>query len=130
MRQITIVHEDRPGLLADVSEILGRFNVNIDSMSAESMGKTAVLTLLVNNYDEALRALAQSPFKAVSEAALVVGIPDKPGELARIMARFKAAGINLRSVVILRRDQDKAIVALATDRTGEAIDLVRDILLS
>ena len=130
MKQITIVHEDRAGLLADISDLLANVGVNIESIDAESVGSTAIVSLIVDRYDDALKALTDSPVHAISEEALVVCLPDKPGELARLMHRFKEASLNLRSVIILKRDAGKAFVALVTSRTEEAINLVKDVLVS
>lgn len=129
MKQITIIHKDGPGLLADISELLGTAGVNIESIEAESIDSTAVVSLIVDNYDDALKALTVSPFNAISEDALVVRVPDKPGELAQLMKRFKNANISLRSLVILKHDSGYAFVALVTVKTAEAQELVKDILV-
>lgn len=129
MKQITIIHQDRPGLLSDISELLGAAGVNIENIEAESFDATAVITLIVDKYDVALRALTVSPFNAISEDALVVRVPDKPGELALLMKRFKDANISLRSLVILKHDAGYAFVALSTHNTLESQNLVRDILV-
>jgi len=52
MKQITIVDHDRPGLLSDISELLGAAGVNIESIEAESVDATAVITLIVDKYDD------------------------------------------------------------------------------
>jgi hypothetical protein len=83
----------------------------------------------VDKYDEALRALTVSPFYAISEDAMVVRVPDRPGELALLMKRFKDANISLRSLVILKHDAGHAFVALSTHNTLESQNLVRDILV-
>ena len=113
----------------DFRDARPRRGVNIETLSAEGVGDMAVTLLTVDKYDEALRALAKTPFQAISEDAIVVKLDDKPGELARIMRRFKDAQINLRSVRIIRRDQDKSIVAIATERTTEAMELVKDVMV-
>jgi hypothetical protein len=130
MKQITIVAEDRPGLAADIASALGAANVNIDTLTAETIGSAMVGILTVDKYDEALRALAAAGFQAFSEEVLVVQLNDRPGELARLMLRFKDAGISLRSMRFIRRSDDKAFVALGTERTQEALELVRDVIVS
>jgi hypothetical protein len=94
------------------------------------VGALAVVNLTVDQYDKALGALQNAGFDAVTEDAIIISIPDQPGGLARIAMRFKKANIDLRSLRILRRDKGTAVVALATDRTKEAIDLVRDCLMT
>jgi hypothetical protein len=130
MKQITIVTESRPGVVAQISELLAAAEVNIETLDAEAVGSSSIVNLTVDQYDVALRAFSQSPFQAISEDALVVQLEDRPGELARIMRRFNEAQLSLRSVRIIRRDQGRSIVAIATSRTKEAMELVKDVLVS
>ncbi|MBN2022076.1 MAG: ACT domain-containing protein [Pirellulales bacterium] len=132
MKQIIIISEDRAGVAAEISEAMAAAGVNIETLSAETVGGSAVTIMTVDKYDEGLRALAQTPFHAISEDAIVVQLDDRPGELARIMRRFKEANINLHSVRIIRRDPaaGKSIVAVGTERTAEAMKLLKDVLVS
>ena len=130
MKQITIVEADRAGLAADITEALAAANVNIDSITAETIGSAMVAILTVDNYDAALRALAARGFQAFSDEVIVIQVEDRPGELARIMRRFKDANINLRSIRPIRRSGTTALVALGTERTKEAIELVKDVMVS
>ena len=130
MRQITIIAEDRPGTAADITAALAAGNVNIDTFNAEAISSVMVGILTVDNYDEALRALTAAGFQAYSEDVLVIQLDDKPGELARITRRFKDANINLRSIRFIRRSGTRAFVAVGTERTKEAMELVKDVLVS
>jgi len=130
MKQITIVCESRPGVMAEIVTALDTAEVRLESLDAESFGSSGVIILRVDRYDEALQALARTPYRAISEDAMLVQIDDKPGELARIMQRFGEAEINLRSIHIVRRDAGKSIVAISTRRTEEARELVKDVLIS
>ena len=132
MKQITIISEDHPGVMAEIAEAMATAGVNIETLDAETIGSSGVIILTVDRYDAALRALARTPYKAVSEDAIVIQLEDKPGELARITRRFKQANINLQSVRILRRDptSGKTIVAVSTPRTEEAMALLEDVMIS
>ncbi len=126
MKQITIVGEDDPGLLARVSEILAERDINIETLHAETVQDHGIVILTVDRYDEALAALRDAGVDAVSEDAIVIRIEDEPGALARISMRFHEAKIRVRSVRIIRR----GVVALSTERTERALDLVKDVLIS
>jgi hypothetical protein len=132
MKEIIIVSEDRPGLVADISSVLAEAEINIEFLSAEIVGGTAITILSADRYDVALRALSAAGFHALTEDAIVVRLDDKPGELARITRRFKEAGISLRSIRIIRRDRDagQSIVALSAPRTQEAMELVKDVMIT
>jgi hypothetical protein len=130
MKQITIVAEDRPGVAADISSALGAAGVNIETLDAEAFGSVMVTKLTADRYDEALRALTAAGFPAFSEDVLVVQIEDRPGELGRIMQRFKDANINLRSLRFIRRSGSTAFVAIGAERNERARELVRDVIVS
>ena len=129
MKEIVIVTQNRAGLLADIAEILARKNINIETFDAEEVHDTAVIELTVNRYDEALQSLRDAGFDAVTEDAILIQLKDEPGALARVAKRFKDASIDLRSVRIVRRQKDSAIVAVATARTEDARALVKDCLV-
>ena len=130
MKQITIVAESAPGLLAQVSEILAARGINIETLNAETVQDYGVVILTVDRYDEALAALRDAGLDAVSEDAIIIRIEDEPGALARISRRFHDAEIRLRSVRIIRRSSGSGLVALSTERTERALELVKDVLVS
>ncbi len=130
MKEIFIVSENRPNMVAEITEALAEAGVNIEFLSAEIIGGSRVAILTVDHYDEALRALAKTPYQAISEDAILIQLDDKPGELARITRRFADAGIELRSIRILRYEGGTGIFAVAADRTEEAAELLKDVTIS
>ncbi len=130
MKQITIVTESSPGLLARVTEILAARGINIETLDAETVQDHGVVILTVDRYDEALVALRDAGVPAVSEDAIIIRIADEPGALARISQRFHSAEIRVRSVRIIRRRAGYGLVAIATERSERALDLVKDVLVS
>lgn len=131
MKQITIVSNNRPGLAAEITEALATHNINIENIDAETAGDTAVAILTVDRYDDALNVLNTIPnIRAVSEDAILIRLADKPGALAEIARRFKDANINLRSLRFIHKDSGHGIVAICTERSEEALELVRDVLIS
>ncbi len=131
MRQITIIAENRVGLLAEISQALAARNINIETLDAEGIENHGILILTVDKYDEALQVINSIPrIRAITEDAILIRLSDKPGALAEIAKRFKDSNINLRSIRILRRDNDQSLVAISAERTKDAIELVKDVLIS
>ena len=127
MKQITIISEDKPGVMADITGALTEHNINIDSFDMEADGGHGVCSLTVgDDYDKALRVLRDRGYDAVTEDAIVIKLKDEPGALARVAKRFADANINVRSVRIIRRNDDHSLVAISTERTDEAMQLVED----
>ncbi len=130
MNQITVVGESDPGLLARVSETLAARGINIETLDSQTVEDHGVVIFTVDQYDEALAALRDAGLPAVSEDAIIIRIVDEPGALAKISQRFHDAEIRVRSVRIIRRGSGSGLVALSTERTEQALDLVRDVLIS
>ena len=130
MKQITVVGESDPGLLARVSETLAARGINIETLDSQTVEDHGVVIFTVDQYDEALAALRDAGIPAVSEDAIIIRIVDEPGALAKISQRFHDAEIRVRSVRIIRRGSGSGLVALSTERTEQALDLVRDVLIS
>lgn len=131
MKQISLVSKNCPGVIAEISEALARQKINIESLASESFGDHAVTILTVNKYDLALRILQQLPdITAITEDALLIRLEDKPGALANVALRFKQAGISMRSIRIVQRGNQESFAAISTDRTSEAMALVKDLLIA
>jgi hypothetical protein len=130
MKQINIVSIDRIGLFADLTEALARAEINIESVDAEQVGDYTVMVLNVDQYDCALQCLREfQGIQIITEDAILVKLKNQPGALAQIARRFTDAGISVRSVRFIERDNDFALVAISTDRTEAALALVADVAL-
>ncbi|MCR4337216.1 MAG: ACT domain-containing protein [Candidatus Omnitrophica bacterium] len=130
MKEISIVAENRPGVLADVTDLMAKNKINIDEIEAETIGNMGVIVMAVQQYDLALKVLRDAGFQAVTEDSLLIKLKDEPGALARIALRFKEANINIRGMHIVRRDSGYSIVAISAERSEEAKKLVKDVLVS
>jgi len=89
----------------------------------------AVFTLIVDRYDDALAALRNASLQAYTEDAFLVRLKDEPGALARLAKRYKDAGVDIRAMRIVRRQDGWGLVALSADDREPARELVKDLLV-
>jgi hypothetical protein len=130
MKQISIVAPNRFGVLTEITEALAGAGINIESLDAELVGDYVVAVLSVDQYDLALQSMRRlSDMRIVTEDAILVKLKNQPGALALIARRFTDAGIGLRSVRFIQRDENFGLVAISTDRTEAALALVADVLV-
>ena len=128
MKQLSIIAKNRLGV---VSETLAAGNVNIESLDAGKSVNCSVIVLTVDHYERALQRLHKLPeLRIITEDAILVKLVNEPGALAKIARRFTDAGIGLRSIRFLERNNDYGLVAISTDRTEAALALVGDVLVS
>ena len=131
MKQLSIITENRLGVVTQISEALAAKNINIESLDAKLAGNQVIIVLNVNQYDKALHVIHQlNNMQIVTEDAILVKLTNEPGALAKIARRFTNAGIGLRSIRFIQRDEHFGLVAICTDRTEESLQLVADVLVS
>lgn len=118
MKQLSIITENHLGVMTKITEALAKENINIESLDAELAGEQVIVVLNVDQYDKALHIIHQlDNMQIVTEDAILVRLINEPGALAKIARRFTNAGIGLRSIRFIQRDQHFGLVTICTDRT-------------
>ena len=120
MQRITVVVQNRPGLLAEITELLAATGLSISSIVADSVGTQGILHLEVEQADEALAVLTSAGYNAVSEDVLLARIEDRPGALAQLSRRLMEAQLDIRGLNMVQRNDGWAVVAIATNDNARA----------
>jgi hypothetical protein len=128
MRELIIVAKEQVGLLARISKILGDKNINIDSVSVETVGKDAMIHLVASQEKEAVKLLEDAGYKVTASDVLVLKIEDQPGELAKVALTLAEAGINIRSVLFMRKEENKGLFAVKVTKPEKAVEILKDYL--
>lgn len=116
LEEIIVVVDDRPGLLAEIGELLGGAGVNIETLSASDYNGSGVLHLVVDDGEDAAEALTANGFKvADTRAVLTATLDDRPGELGRYCRRLADAGVTISSAYVSKRSGGESEVILAVD---------------
>lgn len=129
MKQLTITMDDKVGALADISYILGKAKINIESVSAEVYGGKVVINLTVKDDVKATRLLAANGYKVLETDVLVIKVKDEPGELSKISNRLKEANIGVQSLYILARGEGYSLDVFKVDKPKAAKKLLADCIL-
>ncbi len=131
MKQLSIITKNRLGVITKISEALAAENINIESLNADLAGEHVIVVLITDQYEKAFQVVHKlDNMRIVTEDALLLKLTNEPGALAKIARRFTDAGIGLRSIRFIHRDEYFALVAICTDRTKETMRLVADVLVS
>ena len=129
MKVLTIIQEDHPGLLAEVTTLLEREGIGVQDFTGTSLGDTAVLTLTVGPYLEAFQLLSNAGYKVVASEHLLVRLERHPGALAELSRKLAEANVDVRGMHIVSRDERTGIVALETADHEKAREVLKDILV-
>ena len=129
MKQLTVLVPNRTGVAASVMSALAEHDVNIEEFDIEGMEERGIIVLSVDKYDEALRALRDHGYKAITQDTLLVRLKDRPGALAAVAVKLRDAGLDLRSMHIVRRDAGETLASLVTSDHARAAEILRDLLV-
>ncbi len=94
-RLLSFSTEDRPGLLAQITQALSKAKVNITALCAYKWDNTAYVDLSVDAPPAAKKELARMGFKVETEDVITAEIPNKVGELDKVTSALAAAGIDI-----------------------------------
>lgn len=97
-RQFTLYLENKPGVLAKITDRLGEAKVNIEGISVANSSDVALVQMVVSS-----AAAARRIFKAMNIAFTVqdvalIPLANRPGSLARVAEQLAEAKININYV--------------------------------
>ncbi|MFA6036376.1 MAG: ACT domain-containing protein [Candidatus Micrarchaeia archaeon] len=125
MKQLTILTENKVGALADVCTELGNNGVNIKAITAQGQGDYGVIRLVTEDETTSKKALEKLGFRVSVSDILVVSLPDRPGEMAKVARKLSNAGVDVECVYILGRENDKIQVAIKPSSIEHATRALR-----
>ena len=116
LEEIIVSGDDRPGLLAEIGELLGAAGVNIETLSAFNSDGTGVVHLVVDDGDDAGEVLVQNGFKVEgSRSVLTATLDDQPGELGKFCRRLAAQGVGISAAYVAKRGGGETELIFAVD---------------
>jgi len=130
MRSITVVSDDKVGLLAEISYVLAKSEINIESMDFDVVGKKAIVSLAVTDSKKAKDALINKGYNVAEDNCVVIKLTDRPGEFNKVANLLAHEGIHIDKVHMLSREGKKTILSLVVDEPGIATSILKDYLTS
>jgi len=129
MKAVTIVADDKVGLLADISYVLGKAKVNIESISVDVTGGKAVISLMLSDENRGKSVLEASGYTVGELNSIVIKLPDQPGELSRITNSLSKEGVNIQNVSMLSKDGKSTVISVVVDKPKRASALLKDYMI-
>ena len=130
MKTLTIVSEDKVGLLADISYVLSKSKINIESVNVEVVAGKAIITLSLSDAEKGKSVLESANYKVEAVNAVIVKLTDQPGELSKITALLSKEGININNAQTLSRDGSATVLSLSVDKPKRATTLLKEFLIN
>lgn len=127
MKDLTVVLKNQPGILADMGEILGQNNINMEGICGFPLKDEGIIHILVEDETTTKWVLEAAGFevRAVREVLVidVSHIAGKPGTGGKIARKIGDVGVNIDLIYLAENNKlvlgvdnmDKARTALAKE---------------
>jgi hypothetical protein len=132
IKKIVIFEEDRVGLIADLSYVLGKEKINIESIDAAAVDGKAVITIGVPSakYSKAVEALVNNKFQMLPEEKIIIKIEDKAGSLAAITTKLADAKVHIEAINVIAKKGDYVYDTISVDKPKIALKVLAQYIVS
>ena len=123
IQQFCIPTYDKPGVLGELSEVLGKSGINIIGLNTQTQGDMAFIRFYcqeaVSKVETALKA---SNYHWFTTPGFLVELPNKPGELGRFSSFVGKQGISIHNVYGISEGQGASAKLIFTVDMNEKFE--------
>jgi hypothetical protein len=125
--QVSVVLENVPGMLLDVSERLGAEGINIRAISVADTSDVSTVRFVSDDPKKTSNVLKSHGYSVRERDVLAVEVPDHPGGLQAILKPLRSAGINVHYLYpyLGRGESGQPIIIVGVDKIEKAAELLK-----
>jgi hypothetical protein len=120
MKQFNVFVDNKIGELARVTEALAANAINIRGLATDTLGLRPAVKVVTDDELSTRKALSRAGLEFEESEVVIVGLIDRPGEVAKIARRAAKAGVNISSVFLIGKKDTPAALALVADDPKKA----------
>ncbi len=122
MKEFSFLVGNCPGALVGIAQALGNEHVNIEGIGGLTVLEEGVIGLVTDDPGKARKVLRDVKVDFEEREALVIDLPNHPGELATLLERLSRERINVLSCYPA---VEKKRVILTVDQVDRAKEILR-----
>lgn len=127
VKSVTIVANDKVGLLADMSYVLAKSKINIDTINVDVLSGKAVICMSLSDPRKGTEVLEAAGY-SVETNNVVVKIPSE--KLGAVAEQLNKGGVRVERSNVLAKDDTTSIVSYQVDKPKRASTILSEHLLS
>ena len=124
-RQLTLILDNRPGVLAKVCGDLAQAKINIKGIYVENLVDHSAVRVIVDDPDKATHLLGAAGVLVFENEVVAVSADNKPGALVAIARRLGKARVNIDYMYGSTPDRGKATVFLRVNNVKRAQEALK-----
>ena len=127
IKQISIFVENKPGRLAEITEIIAKNNINIRALSVTDTTHFGILRIIVDNPEEVERILRDAGLTVSITSVITACIHDRPGGLAEVLKLLSSRDIQIEYMyAFIAKSDNEAYVVMRIEAEDAAVKLLHD----
>ncbi len=126
VKQISVFLENRPGKLADFTDVLYQHNIDMQALSLAEASEFGIVRIIVDDVYNASTVLRDAGYICQVTNVLAVEIVDEPGALSKVIRVLGDNEVNLEYMYALTsRKAGKAYMILRVADNARAADVLK-----
>ena len=122
IRQISVFLENKVGRIMEITDALGKNDINIRALSLADTSDFGILRMIVDNIDKTLKVLKEKGFIIKESYVVAVEVPDKPGGLSGVLKVLGDKSINIEYMyAFFEQPENKALLIFRFENPDEAV---------
>ncbi len=125
VKEITVVLDNRPGTLSEISDLMGANGINILGLTVRTSGEKGALNFIASDPARVVNILQSAGYSPSLQDILAAEAPHHPGGLNAILKPLRLAKVNveyLYTYIGFQGTGDKTIILLGVDKLAEAYE--------
>lgn len=126
IQQLSVFVENKPGRLAEITEVLAGAGVDIRAISVADTSDFGILRVIVDRPQQAVDALKANGMTVSLTNVIAVGFDDKPGRFAAAVRLLADKGFDMEYMyAFISRDKGKAYVIIRVSQGEKAAEALK-----
>ena len=122
MKEIKVVTDNKPGMLAKITAPIADLRVNIGAFFGYAKGKTAELFFITADNEKVKTALVKSGFKCTEREVVVIETANESGTLFHAAQQLAKTGVDLEYAYSTAGNFGTTWIVFATKRVEAAMN--------
>ena len=125
VKEIAVKLENKPGVLSEISELLGANGINIIALTVRTDGPIGTLSFVATDPTRVLNILESAGYAPTLQEIIAAETPHHPGGLNALLKPLKLAGVNveyLYACIGVHGAGDRTVLLLGVDNLHAAYD--------
>lgn len=127
IKQISAFVENRPGRIAEITEILAENDIDLRALSIADTADFGILRIIVDNPDEVAVILKENKVTVSLTDVIAIKLPDKPGALNYLLKLLSDNRISVEYLYafVAPSENGSACVVIRADNPQAAAEILR-----